>query len=371
MELTYTGKKSKDEILNYTSKTFLDIKDTSKNLLIAGDNLDVLSCLLHKYKFGGKIDLIYIDPPFATNSTFCVGNDRTSTVSSSDSDKVAYKDNIVGSDFIEFLRERLILARELLSDAGSIYLHTDYKIGHYIKIIMDEVFGEGNFRNDITRVKCNPKNFSRVAFGNIKDMVLFYSKSNSPIWNEPYIPFTDDDRARLYKKVDKDGRLYTTVPLHAPGETQDGVTGGTFKGIYPPKGRHWRTSPEKLDALDAQGLIEWSSNGVPRRKIYADERQGKKMQDIWDFKDEQYPVYPTQKNLNLLRHIIATSSNEGSIVMDFFCGGGTTLVAAQETGRRWIGVDISPLAISITSKRLCNVSKTLFDCGGFECTEVS
>lgn len=367
MELTYSGKMPKEAILHLMPKISLDINDADRNLLIQGDNLDVLSCLLHKYGFAGKVDLIYIDPPFATNSTFAVGEERTSTISSSRSDKVAYSDRLTGSDFIEFLRERLIVARELLSDSGSIYLHIDYKIGHYVKIIMDEVFGEDNFRNDITRIKCNPKNFSRCAYGNIKDMILFYSKGTSPIWHEPYIPYTDDDVSRLYKKTDKDGRLYTTVPLHAPGETQDGVTGGAFKGIMPPKGRHWRTSPAELEKLDAQGGIEWSSNGVPRRKIYADEGRGKKMQDIWDFKGYQYPVYPTEKNLDLLKHIITTSSNEDSIVMDFFCGSGTTLVAAQELGRRWIGVDASPVAISAATERLYDAGDSLFGGSGYEC----
>lgn len=364
MELTYSGKKPKEQILQYLPKALLDIKDTNKNLLIAGDNLDVLSILMHKYNYEGKIDLIYIDPPFATNSTFSVGAERTSTISSSRADKVAYKDLLTGELFIEFLRERLIIARQLLSEEGSIYLHIDYKIGHYVKVIMDEVFGERNFRNDITRIKCNPKNFSRNAYGNIKDMILFYSKGTHPIWNEPYTPYTSEDVLRLYKKVDKDGRLYTTVPLHAPGETQGGVTGLSFKGVLPPKGRHWRTAPAELEKLDEARLIEWSKNGVPRRKIYADERKGKKLQDIWDFKDHPYPLYPTEKNLDLLKHIIATSSNENSIVMDFFCGSGTTLLAACELGRHWVGIDSSPVAISTARKRLCKANNLL--CGNNE-----
>ena len=359
MELLYTGKKSEAEILNYHSKFNFEHAPKEKNLLVHGDNLDVLS-LLYNSDFEGKIDLIYIDPPFATNSTFTISKERTSTISSSKNDEIAYKDTLVGEQFFEFLRKRLIFARELLSEQGSIYLHIDYKIGHYIKIIMDEVFGRENFRNDITRIKCNPKNFSRKAYGNIKDLILFYSKSKNPIWNEPYMPYSDEDISRLYKKVDKDGRAYTTVPLHAPGETKDGVTGGMFKGMYPPKGRHWRTAPSELEELDRQGLIEWSENGVPRRKIFAEEQKGKKMQDIWDFKDYQYPVYPTEKNLDLLKHIIQTSSNEGSIVLDFFCGSGTTLVAAEELGRNWIGVDKSEQAINVTKSKLSKRQDDLF-----------
>jgi len=158
----------------------------------------------------------------------------------------------------------------------------------------------------------------------------------------------------LFKKVDKDGRRYTTIPLHAPGETANGRTGQEWRGIKPPKGRHWRSEPSVLDKLDKEGLIEWSANGVPRRKIYADEKDGKKMQDIWEFKDPQYPNYPTEKNLGLLKLIIASSSNPEDLVLDCFCGSGTTLIAAQELGRKWIGIDQSDYAIKMTEKRLNN-----------------
>ena len=144
-------------------------------------------------------------------------------------------------------------------------------------------------------------------------------------------------------------------PLHAPGETANGVTGGAWRGVAPPKGRHWRTDPKTLDAWDAQGLIEWSANGVPRKKIFADERRGKRMQDIWEFKDPQYPAYPTQKSLELLKHIIGASSNEGGLALDCFCGSGTTLLAAQSLNRRWIGIDRSPAAIKAAQKRLASL----------------
>lgn len=366
MELIYSGKKSEKEVLKLSSMAHFSIPYAHNNSLINGNNLEVLSILLHEYKLNGKVDLIYIDPPFATNGTFTIGKDRTSTISGSSEDDIAYTDTLVGEEFLEFLRERLILARELLSEQGSIYLHIDYKVGHYVKIIMDEVFGSENFRNDISRIKCNPKNFSRKAYGNIKDLILFYSKSKNPIWNEPYVPYSEEDIAKLYKKVDENGRAYTTVPLHAPGETKDGVTGGEFKGIKPPKGRHWRTAPVELEKLDEQGLIEWSTNGVPRRKIFASEQKGKKMQDIWDFKDYQYPVYPTEKNLDLLKHIVKTSSNENSIVMDFFCGSGTTLCAAQELGRKWIGIDKSEQAIKVAKKRLSEIQNSLFSENKFD-----
>lgn len=371
MELIYPNKKTTKEILEFSPTSQFSIPFKNNNSLIYGNNLEVLSLLLHKYEMKGKIDLIYIDPPFATNGTFTIGEERTSTISGSKEDKIAYTDTLIGEEFLEFLRERLIFARELLSEKGSIYLHIDYKIGHYVKIIMDEIFGIENFKNDITRIKCNPKNFSRKAYGNIKDLILFYSKTSSPIWNEPFIPYSEEDIAKLYKKIDNDGRAYTTVPLHAPGETKDGVTGAEFKGIKPPKGRHWRTSPAELEKLDEQGLIEWSANGVPRRKIFADEQNGKRMQDIWDFKDYQYPVYPTEKNLDLLKHIIQTSSNENSIVLDFFCGSGTALCAAQELGRKWIGIDQSEQAIKVAKKRLSDIHNTLFSENKFDCINLN
>lgn len=362
MELFYNGKKTEKKIIESTKPLFLDDKwDCKSNLLIKGENLAALQTLLTEYDLKGKIDLIYIDPPFATDSVFTIGDDRVSTISSSLKDEIAYTDNLKGEEFIEFIRERLVLARELLSEQGSIYLHIDYKIGHYIKIIMDEVFGAENFRNDISRIKCNPKNFERKAYGNIKDLILFYSKSKNMIWNSPKIPYDEKDIKKLFKKVDAQGRHYTTIPLHAPGETKNGVTGGTFKGILPPKGRHWRSDPKELEELDNQGLIEWSENGVPRKIIYADEKDGKKMQDIWEFKDSQYPIYPTEKNFGMLKTIISASSNPDSIVMDFFCGSGSTLAAAQQLGRKWIGIDTSEKAIEVTKNRLDTLTEGLFE----------
>jgi len=361
MILQYPNKRTENQILLETNKLNLDsIFGGGKNKLIKGDNLKVLKTLLEDFKLKGEIDLIYIDPPFATNNHFTIGDERVSTISNSKNDKTAYKDELVGSEFLEFLRERLILLRELLSDQGSIYLHIDYKIGHYVKIIMDEVFGIENFKNDITRIKCNPKNFKRKAYGNIKDLILFYSKTKNPIWNDPKEELTKEDFERLFKKVDSKGRRYTTIPLHAPGETKNGPTGKEWKGQLPPKGRHWRTDPKILEEWDKQGLIEWSKNGNPRKIIFADEKDGKKKQDIWNYKDLQYPTYPTEKNLDLLKDIVLASSNKDSIVLDCFCGSGTTLQASQELGRNWIGIDQSEEAIKVVQERLENIPSSLF-----------
>lgn len=201
IKLDYKNKKRESEILRKAQKSnLINIEGASKNKLILGENLGVLKTLMSDFDLKGKINLIYIDPPFSTKNCFTIGKDRVSTISNSRADDIAYEDNIVGDEFLEFLRERLIFLRELMSEKSSIYLHIDYKIG----------------------------------------------------------------------------RRYTTVPLHAPGETMNGATGGEWCGIKPPKGRHWRSEPKVLDRLEKEGLIEWSANGVPRKKIFADEANGKR-----------------------------------------------------------------------------------------------
>ncbi|MBI5306661.1 site-specific DNA-methyltransferase, partial [Candidatus Wolfebacteria bacterium] len=246
--------------------------------------------------------------------------------------------------------------------------HIDQKTGHYVKIIMDEVFGEENFRNDITRIKCNPKNFERKAYGNIKDVIYFYSKSkpndNDPMyWTDYRMPLLEEEIIRQFPKIDKFGRRYATTPLHAKGETRNGPTGQPWKELKPPKGRHWRYSPEELTRLDEQGLIEWSSTGNPRKIIYAEENRGKKIQDIWDFKDPGFEksIYPTEKNEEMLKQIILASSSEGDIVLDCFAGSGTTLAVAEKLKRFWIGIDANKSALETSEKRLLALKQDLFD----------
>jgi adenine-specific DNA-methyltransferase len=342
--------------------------DARENYLIFGDNLKVLKIMDRDPGISGRVRLVYIDPPFATNQEFKIGNGRTAHISSGANDVTAYDDIRTGKEYIEFLRERLELLRNILSPDGSIYVHIDYKVGHYVKVLMDEIFGAERFISDITRIKCNPKNFKRMAYGNIKDMILFYSKSEDYVWNEPTQKLTEEDITRLFKKVEKDGRRYTTTPIHAPGETKNGATGNLWKDMEPPPGRHWRVSPKELDRLDKRGLIEWSSTGNPRKKIYADEvmKNGKKLQDIWDFKDPPYPSYPTEKNILVLKTIIQASSDENDLVLDCFAGSGTTLVAAEELNRRWIGIDQSPQAINIIKQRL----RSVMNCGLYSIWEL-
>jgi len=361
--LKYPGKINKENLCKIVKPVELKIvkefmkgkplfDDGWRNMLILGDNLPVLRTLLQDSRIRGKVRLIYIDPPFGTGSVFR----GKRHVSASLKDEIAYHDMPLSPEYLEFLRRRLILLHDLLAEDGAVYVHIDVDAAHYVKVLMDEIFGIENFVNDIARVKCNPKNFERRAYGNIRDSILFYVKNyGKNVWNDPREPYTEEDIKRLFPKVDKDGRRYTTVPLHAPGETRNGPTGQPWRGIRPPPGRHWRYPPEVLDELDRKGLIEWSSTGNPRLKIYADEyiKRGKRMQDVWlNYKDPVYPDYPTEKNLEMVMKIVEASSNPGDIVLDAFCGSGTLAMTAEKLNRRWICIDISPLAIEIALKRI-------------------
>ncbi|MCB7482224.1 DNA methyltransferase [Christiangramia sediminis] len=355
--LSYEDKIDEFEILNtYPKGDFQVIEQNhgdKENVFLFGDNYFVLKKLLEDYT--GKIDLIYIDPPFGTGQDF-----------NSLDNQAAYSDKLINSEFLEFIRKRLFILRELLSDEGSIYLHIDKKIGHYVKIIMDEVFGFNNFINDITRIKCNPKNFSRSAYGNYSDMVLYYVKNrDKQIWNDIRETMSIEKRKELFPKNHPQLGFYTTNPIHAPGETKDGDTGLEWNGLYPPKGRHWRYSRKVLTELDNKGLIEWSNTGNPRKIVLAKNHKGFKIQDVWEYKDKglSFASYPTQKNEQLLKRIITNSSYTNSIVLDCFAGSGSTLKAANELNRRWIGIDNSTHSYNVIKK---NFEKESIKCNFLE-----
>jgi adenine-specific DNA-methyltransferase len=344
--LQYPGKASASELAAYQPQGQLKQlrNHQSENCLYLGDNLPILSLLQENWQ--GKIDLVYIDPPFGTGQTFAKHDEA-----------IAYEDQAPDHRFLEFLRRRLWIMRDLLSDRGSIYLHIDKKIGHYVKLIMDEVFGYENHLNDLTRIKCNPKNFSRKAFGNYSDMVLYYAKKrDEQIWEEQLEPLSETEIQRLFPKTDPQRGPYTTHPLHAPGVTQNGDTGQPWKGMEPPPGRHWRYGRKVLDELDEKGLIEWSHTGNPRKKVFAKDHKGKKIQDVWEFKDRglSFVSYPTEKNHALLERIIRQSSLPDSWVLDAFAGSGSTLLLASKWGRRWIGIDESEQARTVIEKNLAD-----------------
>lgn len=347
-EIVYKGKMSEEKII---STPFFGNYETiygeiEENKLFYGDNLDVLRFLLQENNLKSKVKLIYIDPPYGTNSVFQSRNQKDS-----------YKDDLVGSHFIEFIRRRLVLLRELLCDEGSIYVHLDNNMTFQVKIIMDEVFGVNNFRGFITRKKCNNKNSSRNTYGNISDYILFYSKTDNFNWHRATAAWTNERILKEYPSIDEStGRRYKKVPIHAPG-IRNGETGKEWKGMMPPPGKHWQYTPERLDEFDRMGEIYWSTNGNPRRKVFLDTDKGIPVQDIWmDVQDSlnqniKITGYPTEKNPSLLKRIIEASSNKDDIVLDCFAGSGTTLDIAQQLGRKWIGVDNSSEAISNILKR--------------------
>lgn len=324
--------------------------------LYNADNLEVLTHLAHDSRICGKVNLVYIDPPYNTGGAFETRDFR-----------FAYNDNFTKDAYLHFMEVRMNLLHSLLSDHGSIYVHLDSNMLFHVKILMDKIFGEKNFRGMITRKKCKPKNFTRSTYGNISDYILFYSKTSSPIWNRPYADWRDDKIFKEYPFIEEGtGRRHKRVSCHAPG-ARNGATGGPWRGMMPPEGKHWQYTPERLDEMDAKGEIYWSSNGNPRRKVYLDQSKGVPVQDIWlDFLDVNnqntcQTGYPTEKNLDMLKLIISTSSNPGDIVLDCFAGSGTTLAAAEELGRQWIGVDIGDEAIRIIQERFAYGAKPLGD----------
>lgn len=331
----------------------LELAMTAPHLFHPGDNLAGLHRLAGR---GIKVELVYIDPPFATNNDFLIDHGRANSVSASG--RPAYSDRIRGAAYLDALRQRLHAIRSVMSPDGSIYVHIDVKMEHHVRLLLDDVFGSENFRNSIARIKCNPKNFARYSYGNIKDTILFYSVSPHRIkWHPQPEPLSDAEIARLYPRQDAAGRRYSTTPLHAPGVTAHGPTGQPWRGMPPPAGRHWRYPPSRLDELDAAGLIEWSRTGNPRKIRYAcdsaaGQTAGKLPQDVWLYKDPQRPQYPTPKNARMLERIIRTSSQPDDTVLDCYAGSGATLLTAARLGRRFIGMDISPAARRVITERL-------------------
>ncbi len=326
---------------NAESIEFVANYTNGENRLYYGDNLDVLKQLIDDPSVCGKVQLIYIDPPYSTGGIF-----QTRDL------KDAYTDVLLGNEYLAFMQKRLVLLHQLLNEQGSIYVHLDSKMVFHIKVMLDIIFGEKNFQGMITRKKCKPKNYTRKTFGNVSDYILFYTKSDKPTWNRPYDEWTDEKVLKEYPFIEeKTGRRYKKVPIHAPGK-RNGLTGQEWRGMLPPAGKHWQFVPSTLDELDAKGEIYWSSNGNPRRKVFLENSKGIPVQDIWlDYLDinnqnTKGTGYPTEKNPDLLKRIIEASSNKEDLILDCFAGSGTTLTAANELDRKWIGIDSSAEAIN-------------------------
>ncbi|MCE7933699.1 MAG: site-specific DNA-methyltransferase [Chlorobi bacterium CHB2] len=333
----------------------------SNNRLYFGDNLNILQVLSQDPNFHNSVQLIYIDPPYATGGVF-----QTRSM------EEAYSDTLQGDEYLSFMRKRLELLYGLLADNGSIFLHLDNIMVFHVKVMMDEIFGSGKFRGMITRQKCKPKNYTRKTFGNISDYILYYSKTDSPVWNRPYEDWTEDKIKKEYPYIDEaNGIRHKRVPLHAPG-IRNGATGQAWRNMLPPPGKHWQYTPDKLDAMDANNEIYWSSNGNPRRKVFFDENKGVPVQDIWlDYLDvnnqnTKTTGYPTEKNPMILQRIIEATTNKGDLVLDCFAGSGTTLAVASALDRRWIGIDSSQIAIRTILNRFYTGLQPLGDFVGRE-----
>ncbi|EOX4831345.1 site-specific DNA-methyltransferase [Vibrio alginolyticus] len=350
--LQYPNKVSKEEILKSVDHNYLQIdragkdeaiKDIPLDSFILADNFYGLKSLQNQY--ASKVKLIYIDPPYGTGMEF----------QSRDLEH-AYKDILGTASWVEMMRRRLILMRELLTEDGSIYVHIGHQMLFHLKVIMDEVFGPDNFRNLITRRKCSSKNSTRKQYPNLHDYVLFYSKSKKWTFNQPGVPAPKEWIEKEYNKVDEKGR-YKLVPVHAPG-VRHGETGMEWRGMMPPPGKHWQYKPSRLDEFEERGEIHWSKTGNPRRKVYLEKGKKVAITDLWDtFKDAHHQSkmitgYPTEKNLDMLKMIVEASSNPGDIVLDPFCGSGTTVHAARDTGRHWLGIDQSFTAAAATMTRM-------------------
>jgi adenine-specific DNA-methyltransferase len=351
VELAYQNKAALSEIVRPVQRHFLyfgtKISDRAQapidNCFVLDDNFFVLNELISQ---GRKATLFYIDPPYGTGLDF-----QSRTL------EHAYNDGMGQAAYIEFMRRRLILMRECMTDDGSIYVQIGHQMLAHVKVIMDEVFGADRFRNLITRRKCSSKNFTSKQFANINDFILFYSKNRSYKWNQPRIEAEEEWVLKEYPKIDALGRRYKLVPIHAPG-TRNGETGQPWRGMLPPPGKHWQYVPHKLEEFDRQGDIHWSKNGNPRRKVYWSADKKRALTDYWEqYRDAhhqsvQITGYPTEKNLDMLKTIVSASSDAGDLVIDPFCGSGTTLQAARDLDRRFIGIDASFTASQATLNRM-------------------
>ncbi len=356
--------------------------------LYFGDNLDVL----REHVRDESVDLIYLDPPFNSAASYNVlfkttdGKKSQSQITAfedtwhwSESSELAFDETMrsgrttvanvlralrqcLGENdvmaYLAMMTVRLIELSRALRPSGSIYLHCDPTASHYLKVIMDSIFAPHNFQNEVIWKRHSAHN-STKRYGPIHDTLLFYSKGSKFTWNPVRLDYDPEYLDKYYKYDDGDGRLYWRNSITAAG-TRNGSSGRVWKGFDPTSnGSHWKFTTENLDTLDASGKIYWPSNGGwPQIKRYRDELKGLSVSDVWDDIDKINPAgkerlgYPTQKPVALLDRIISASSNSGELVLDPFCGCGTTVHAAQKNNRRWIGIDITPIAVNLISRRL-------------------
>jgi DNA modification methylase len=366
------------------------------NILYYGDNLDILRN--HTYFPDECVDLVYLDPPFNSNADYNVlfeehsGEQAASQIKGFedtwtwDIPAARYYEEVVESGgaiseamqalrqmlgrsnmmaYVAYMAPRLVELRRVLKPTGSLYLHCDPTASHYLKLVLDAIFGPRNLVNEVIWKRSHAHN-SAKRFGSIHDTLLFYGKSKNRYWKPVFQNYDPGYIAQHYKHVDPDGRRWKAENPTGAGVSK-GDTGQPWRGINPTaKGRHWARSRKELEALDAAGLIYWpkaskrQTTGWPYIKLYLDQMQGAHAQDVWTDIDvlnmmaKERLGYPTQKPEELLARIISASAPDDGIVLDPFCGCGTAVAVAQRFGNKWIGIDITALAITLIKHRLQN-----------------
>ena len=365
-----------------------------KNKLFFGDNLRVLSEVIP----AESIDLIYLDPPFNSKAIYDIRlkHDRPTgqTVSQAavfadswewDRDSEVACEEIAGAGaeslqtlidavlaaygrcrltaYIVMMAARLMHLHKVLKPTGSLYLHCDPTAGHYLKLILDSIFGPDSFRNEIVWKRSQTRSSISRIFRRAHDVIFFYTRSNEYVFNLQYKALSEGS-VKQYSRTDCRGR-YQLVPLLVSGQ-RNGDTGRTWRGIDPglqgKNGMHWVTTTERLEQYDKEGRIHWpaKNGGTPRLKYYLDETKGVPVSDFWDdipiisSSSAESVGYPTQKPEALLDRIVRAGSNEDDLVLDPFCGSGTTLAVAERLNRRWIGIDASDVAIGTARRRLAD-----------------
>lgn len=356
--------------------------------LYFGDNLDIL----REHVASGSVDLVYLDPPFNSKAQYNVLFRSTAGAAPEasleafqdswrwgESAEAAYADVIaygggaakimsalrssLGENdmmaYLAMMTVRLIELNRVLKASGSLYLHCDPTASHYLKIILDAVFEPINFRSEVIWKRSHGHN-SAKRYGPAHDTILFYGASAEVTWNKVFHEYDPRYVEKHYRHKGDDGRRYKHENPTGAG-IRNGATGTPWRGINPTaKGRHWVRSPDDLEKLDAAGLIYWPDKpgAWPYIKVYLDQMKGVPVQDVWTDIDvlnmmaKERLGYPTQKPLSLMERIIKASSNEGDVVLDPFCGCGTTVHAAEKLGRRWIGIDVTHHAITVIEERI-------------------
>lgn len=344
-----------------------------KNLVIRGECLSACAYLRDKGIF---VDLIYVDPPFASGADYAkkvyirrnpkVAAAIAQAESELDIEELkAFEEKMYGDvwdkeRYLNWMYENLMAIKSIMSDEASIYVHLDYHIGHYVKILMDEIFGEDNFRNEIIWKRSTAHNDS-TGFANLHDCIFYYSKSSELYFDTPLVPYSQEYIDHYYNKVDENGRRYLDRDLSAKG-----LKGSGYSYSWKGKDGYWRCPYTTMERLEKENRLYYTANGTPRYKQFLDEMEGVPAQDLWtdiyavNSQAEERVDYATQKPEALLERIIKASSKEGQLVADFFGGSGVTSAVANKLGRRFIHCDIGINSIQTTRDRLL-ADKAEFD----------